>query len=104
MCDMASHDSIIVVAADANVKLGQDLTLDMEGTGLQNSWITGPFSTHKTSDPRDIEAAHTLAAHLLTSAATWFRKRNYSTFQSTLKNKEELQLDHFFIQENISVL
>eukprot|EP00957_Ditylum_brightwellii_P137194 10460416-Ditylum_brightwellii.AAC.1 len=74
MRDIASHNSIIVAVANTNVKLGRDLILEMEGAGLQNLRITGLFSTHETTKSRGMEAAHTLAAHLLTSTATWFCK------------------------------
>eukprot|EP00957_Ditylum_brightwellii_P093423 7114565-Ditylum_brightwellii.AAC.1 len=74
MCNMASPNSIIVVTAEANVKLGWNLTLETEGEGLRNSQIAGPFSTHEDKNSRGMEAAHTLAIHLPTSAATWFWK------------------------------
>eukprot|EP00957_Ditylum_brightwellii_P172843 13158520-Ditylum_brightwellii.AAC.1 len=76
VCNMAPSDSIIVIGADASVQLGHDLTLEIEGVGHCNLQRTGPFSTHSTTNPRDTSTAHTLAAHLLTFAATQFWKKD----------------------------
>eukprot|EP00957_Ditylum_brightwellii_P013504 1018756-Ditylum_brightwellii.AAC.1 len=61
---------MLVVGADANVKLGRNLSFEPEDPTRYPSRITGPFGTHHQSNDRGLAAAHTLGAHSLTSAAT----------------------------------
>eukprot|EP00957_Ditylum_brightwellii_P161488 12296098-Ditylum_brightwellii.AAC.1 len=61
---------MLVVGTNANVKLGQNLLFELEDPNRYPSRITSPFGTHHCSNERGLAAAHTLAAHSLTSAAT----------------------------------
>jgi exonuclease III len=98
--DKAPRDATVISGEDINAQLGKRVAFETEeATTLQNyNYITGPFSTHESSNPRGNELCKLLDAAEMTSASTWFENTSHDTFFDH-RNKQRLQLDHFMISQ-----
>eukprot|EP00957_Ditylum_brightwellii_P207527 15353393-Ditylum_brightwellii.AAC.1 len=81
--------------------MGRNVWLENEDTASSHPHhkITSPFSAHMHSNARAGPNTEKLAAHDLTSAATWFQSNRYDTHFDH-RNKEYAQLDHIFVSSS----
>eukprot|EP00957_Ditylum_brightwellii_P071103 5404125-Ditylum_brightwellii.AAC.1 len=68
----------------ANVQLERNILLEIDNNQSYPARVTGPFSFHSRSNEKGTSTAYTRASHSLTSAASWFKKKLYSTFRCNI--------------------
>ena len=96
----APRDATIISGEDINANLGHNMTRTTEDNNQQASKITGPFGTFKLPNERGIKVGHILDIAELTSASTWFQKKNgrYDTHYDH-RHSQRRQVDHIMISQ-----
>mmetsp|Transcript_11905 Transcript_11905/g.17611 ORF Transcript_11905/g.17611 Transcript_11905/m.17611 type:complete len:137 (-) Transcript_11905:88-498(-) len=72
----APRDATIISGEDINANLGHNMQSTTEDNNQQVSKLTGPFGTFELPNERGIKVGHILDIAELTSASTWFQKKN----------------------------